>query len=71
MGVTRYTRNLGSVWCPGCGFVSELLSSDHVRSARSQLRGFLGCNGCPECPADLVLTRTCVELERSPVAGLH
>lgn len=67
MGV--YGVSIGRVWCPSCGFVSELHTSDRRTDVWTQLAGFLDCNGCPECPGDLDLIRAGF-LDRA-TAGLH
>lgn len=56
--MSAYPFSIGFVRCPGCGFSAELVSSRRDLSVWTQLRGFLDCNGCPECPADLDLVRT-------------
>lgn len=71
MTTREFPLVIGTVECPGCGYVADLRSSDLLTDLWTQLSGFLRCNGCPMCPADLRLTSTGFVESPGPTGVLH
>lgn len=68
----RFSRQLGAVRCPLCGYSATLMSSDHLTDVWTQLRRFLNVNGCIECETgELVLTEVAFVDLRSPTGALN